>query len=265
MKRKMIRHKLFAAVLAAGCFCCAAGISASAVSVDDVANKARELGFPEAQVQQGYAYWSTGDYTQEDLNAAWAYLMEMEKESQEKFDSIFEDNSSTAPTQPSTTTGGGSADSSAADSTTAPTEATKPVTSADFINMTLEEKIAYVNSMTPEDKETFLNNLSPEERKSIMKQMSLDDKADLMEGYIGFAESMGMHVSVDNLTNENISLTIRDENGVVIDQSAVGITIDETGISHTGLFATAAAGVLLAVCGFGWLYRCLCRSDEQAQ
>ncbi len=262
MKRKMIKHKLLAAVIAAGCLCCGAGISASAVSVDDVANKARELGYPEAQVQQGYAYWATGDYTQDDLNAAWAYLMEEEKKMQEKFDSIFDDNSSTSPTQPST---GGSADSSAADSSTAPTESQKPVTSADFINMTLEEKIAYVNSMTPADKEAFLNNLSPEERKSIMKQMSLDDKADFLEGYIGFAESMGMHVSVDNLTNENISLTIRDENGVVIDQSAVGITIDETGISHTGLFATAAAGVLLAICGFGWLYRYICRSDEQAQ
>lgn len=295
MKRNRMKLRALAAVLAASCICCTAGLAASAaVTVDDVANKARELGFPEAQVQTGYNYWATGAYTQEDLDLAWEYLLNFEKESNEKFESIFESDSSTASSgtesaaesstsassaadstasQDSTASGSStsSTDSTASTESIAPTESTSSsgsgnaVSSVDFINMTLDEKIAYVNSMSPEEKDAFLANLSPEERKSIMKQMSIDDKADLMEGYIGVAEQMGMNVVVDNLTDDNISLTIRDDEGVIIDQSAMGVTIDETGISYTGLLAAAAAGVVLAVGGLICLYRYICRSDEQMQ
>lgn len=261
MKKRIVKHKLLAAVLAAGCFCCAAGLSASAVTVDDVANKARELGFPEAQVQQGYNYWATGEYTQEHLNQAWAILMQIEKESNEKFESIFETQepeSSTEQTSPTE-----SADSSA--DSTASTEKTESVGTKEFVNMTLEEKIAYVNSLSAEDKDKFLKNLSPEERKSIIKQMSISDKAEMMEGYIDFAEQMGMHMTVDEITDKNISVTIHDKDGVIIDKSSVGITIDETGISYTGLFVAATAGVVLALSGLAALYRYICRSDELAQ
>ncbi len=261
MKKKILKHRLLAAVLAAGCFCCAAGISASAVTVDDIANKARELGFPEAQVQQGYNEWATGNYTQEHLNKAWAMLLDFEKQSDSMFESIFEEETTEPVTE---ATGSGESDDSAADST-APTEQTESVGTKEFVNMTLEEKVAYVNSLSAEDKKAFLNNLSPEERRSIIKQMSLGDKAQIMEGYIDFAETMGMHMTVDEITDDNISVTIRDKDGVIIDQSAVGISIDETGISRTGVLAGSAAGVLLALCGFAALYRCICRSDELAQ
>ncbi len=261
MKKRILKHRLLAAVLAAGCFCCAAGISASAVTVDDIANKARELGFPEAQVQQGYNEWATGNYTQEHLDKAWAMLLDFEKQSDSMFESIFEEE----VTEPATeTTGSVESDDSAADST-APTEQTESVGTKEFVNMTLEEKVAYVNSLSAEDKKNFLNNLSPEERRSIIKQMSLGDKAQIMEGYIDFAETMGMHMTVDEITDDNISVTIRDKEGVIIDQSAVGISIDETGISRTGVLAGSAAGVILALCGFAALYRYICRSDELAQ
>ncbi len=259
MKTRKIKHKLLAAVLAAGCLCCAAGISASAaVTVDDIAKKARELGAPEAEIQQGYNNWATGIYTQEDLDKAWAELMKIEEQTNSMFDSIFDDDSTESATDPA------GSDDSAADST-APTEKTESVGTKDFVNMTLEEKIAYVNSLSAEDKENFLKNLSPEERKSIMKQMSLSDKAEMMQGYIDFAEQMGMQMTVDEITDDNLSVTIRDEYGTIIDKSTVGISIDEPGISRTGILAGSAAGVLLALCGFAALYHYICRSDELAQ
>ncbi|MBQ7004668.1 MAG: hypothetical protein IJN57_12000 [Oscillospiraceae bacterium] len=261
--------KTMAALLAASLVCCGSALSASAVTVDDIANKARELGFPEAQVQQGYNEWATGYYTQADLDAAWAALLDYEKQSQEKFESIFEGTQTPtqaptqAPTQKPTQAPTQGGTQSPTQPPTQPT--TKPVGSVDFINMTLDQKIAYVNSLSPADKETFLNNLTPAERNSIIKQMSINDKADLMQGYIDVAEQMGMNVVVNNLTDDNISVTIRNEEGVVIDQSAVGITIDDTGISYTGLYAAAAAGTVLAVGGFIAVYRYLRRTDEEAQ
>ena len=135
----------------------------------------------------------------------------------------------------------------------------------DFVNMTLEEKIAYVNSLPPAEREAFLNNLSPEERKSILKQMSIEDKADLMEGYVSLADKLGMNVVVDEITDDNVMLTIRDEEGVIIDQSGLSATVEDTGVSYTGLFAAAAAGVVLAGGGIIAVYRHLRRTDEEAQ
>ena len=121
--------------------------------------------------------------------------------------------------------------------------------------MTLEEKRAYVSGMTPEERRTFLENLTPEERRSLLKQMSIDNKAEVLEGFVGVAEEMGMHVTVDKLTDDNISLTIRDDQGTIVDKSEMGITIDETGISHTGLLVSAAAGAILALSGLAVLSR----------
>ena len=73
MKRIYKRHTAFAAVLTACCLC-GGGLHAAAITVDDVAQKAREVGFPEEQVQLGYNYWASGEYTEKDLEEAYARL-----------------------------------------------------------------------------------------------------------------------------------------------------------------------------------------------
>lgn len=303
MKRKNQFSKMLAAALTACTLCGSAGIHAAAITVDDVAQKAREVGFPEEQVQLGYNYWATGQYTEADLEAAYAKLCEYDTQADDKIDSIF-DTGSTAeptPTEPDRTgnetqpvqppvnssadagnAGNTSSDStadSAADSgnaggtsgsvdssAPAPTQpVTNPVSSYDFIMMSLDEKIAYVNSMSPEDKENFLNNLTPGERNSIIKQMNVNDQAELLQGYIDAAKGMNMNIAVDSISAEGIAITVRDDEGTIIDKSATGITIDETGISYDGLLAASAAAVLLAAAGFVLVYRYLCRADGGAQ
>lgn len=132
--------------------------------------------------------------------------------------------------------------------------------------MTLDEKIAYVNSMTPADKEAFLNNLTPAERNSIIKQMNIDDQADLLQGYIDAAKGMNMNIAVDSISEQGIAVTIRDNDGTVMDKTAMGgVTIDETGISHTGLLACTSGAALLAIAGFAGLHRYLRRMDGQEE
>ncbi len=305
MKRKNQFARMLAAALTACTLCGGASIHAAAVTVDEVAQKAREVGFPEEQVQLGYNYWATGQYTQADLETAYAKLCEYDTQANDKIDSIF-DTGSTAeptptepdrtgnevkPTQPpvsssadtgsaGNTSSGGAVDS-AADSgnaggagtsgsvnSSAPAQtqpATNPVNSYDFIMMSLDEKIAYVNSMSPQEKENFLNNLTPAERNSIIKQMNVNDQAELLQGYIDAAKGMNMNIAVDSISAEGIAITVRDNEGTIIDKSATGITIDETGISYDGLLAASAAAVLLAAAGFVLVYRYLCRADGGAQ
>ena len=63
-----------------------------------------------------------------------------------------------------------------------------------------------------------------------------------------------MNVTVDELTDKDISVTVRNQEGIVIDKAEVGIVIDETGISHTRPLLFAGIGILLSAAGFGWLY-----------
>ncbi len=241
MKRNQL--SMIGAVLLASCLCCSVTLTANAqVTVEDIVSKARELGIPELKIQEGLSSWNTGYYDQGDLEDVWEQLLEYEVEMNSKIDSMF---GSTVSVPDSVT-----------DSV--------PVRD-DFVNMTLEEKIAYVNSLPSAEREAFLNNLSPEERKSILKQMSIEDKADLMEGYVSLADKLGMNVVVDEITDDNVMLTIRDEEGVIIDQSGLSATVEDTGVSYTGLFAAAAAGVVLAGGGIIAVYRHLRRTDEEAQ
>ncbi len=311
MKKNRLCANALAAMLSAGVLCCGAGLQVSAITVDDVAQKAREVGFPEEQVQLGYNYWATGEYTEADLEMAYAKLCEYDTQADDKIDSIFDTGSTSqptvsepdrtgsetaAPTQPAGTASGGNssagntsseaADSAASGGTfsdagtsggntsavqtepAAPAEtqpAATTVNSYDFIMMTLDEKIAYVNSMSPEDKENFLNNLTPGERNSIIKQMNVNDQAELLQGYIDAAKGMNMNIAVDSISAEGIAITVRDDEGTIVDKTATGITIDETGISYDGLFAASAAAVLLAAAGFVLIYRHLCRADGGVQ
>lgn len=290
MKRKHTYNtKLMASLLACGCLIGGSTFSAAAITVDDVAQKAREVGFPEEQVQLGYNYWATGDYTEADLEAAYAELCKYDTQANEKIDSIF-DTPAQTPTNPpatepdrtgddstSSSSGAGtssssgnssssSGNSSSSAGTTSSTASDSTVSSTDFINMTLDEKIVYVNTMTPEDKEAFLNNLTPAERNSIIKQMNINDQADLLQGYIDAAKGMNMNIAVDSISEQGIAVTIRDNEGMVVDKTAMGgVTIDETGISYDGLLAGTSAAALLAVAGFAGLYFYLRRTDGQTQ
>ncbi|MBE6848731.1 MAG: hypothetical protein E7502_02355 [Ruminococcus sp.] len=289
MKRIYKRHTAFAAVLTACCLC-GGGLHAAAITVDDVAQKAREVGFPEEQVQLGYNYWATGEYTEKDLEEAYARLCEYDQQADDKIDDIFNNGGTVQPSQPAQTQPAQTqpatqppaqtdaaqtqpatqtpANSGTAAGTTAPAEtqpASTTISSYDFIMMSLDEKIAYVNSMSPADKEAFLNNLTPGERNSIIKQMNVNDQAELLQGYIDAAKEMNMNIAVDSISAEGIAITVRDDEGTIIDKSATGITIDETGIAHDGLLAAAAIAVLLAAAGFALVYRHLCRTDGGVQ
>ena len=57
---------------------------------------------------------------------------------------------------------------------------------------------------------------------------------------------MGLHFTVDEMTNDTVVVSARDKNGKLIDVSAMGITVEETGKSYTLPIAIAA---LLAGCG----------------
>lgn len=247
MKREKIKYALVS-ILMAGC--CLGSLHVSAYTADDIAAKARENSWPENVVQQCYNQWTSGKYTQEELDQIYERISEWSKELDDFFKNYFQ-----LPDEPSETE---PADTKAKEDDTSGGR----ISQEEFINMTFEEKRAYIYSLDEAARQAFLSSLSPEERNSLLKQLPAEDKAALMQTYIDVAEEMGINVTVDSLTNNDISLTVRDEEGTIIDKTALGVVIDETGLPHTKPLLVSVGGTLLAVLGFGGLYAYIRKTEE---
>lgn len=261
-----MKHKttcrFLASLAAAFCMFGSCALSASAYTADDVAARARASGWPEYLIQAGYNEWSSGNYSQEQLDAAYASVSSYDEKSGQMMANAlgirYKDDTPAATDAPATDapTEGSTPDSAAPQKPAATDSITitkndgtteERIPKSEFIGMTLEEKQSYIASMTPESQNAFMNSLTPEERNSILKQLPAEDKAALVQTYIDAANGIGMNVAVDSISGSDISLTIRNNSGQVIGQTAVGTIIDETGISHTVPLVTALACAVLAV------------------
>ncbi|MDE5769120.1 MAG: hypothetical protein K2H29_09140 [Oscillospiraceae bacterium] len=275
----MKKFAVSAGILSA-CLLCSAGISAKAYTADDVAQKAREAGWPEYLIQSGYNEWASGSYTQEDLNDAYDSVESYNEQTEEMICNAFgiepqpkpvpapdsspdsepdSENSSQPDHSGNSDTPGNPGNSDNSGNSNIPDR----IPSSDFINMTLDEKKDYVNSLPEDQKSEFLSSLTKEERNSIIKQFPTEQKVALMQTYIDTASSMGMNVVVDSMTDQNISVTVRNDEGVIIDKAGVGVVIDETGISHTKPLVFAGLGILTAAAGFVLLYWYSRKTEEQ--
>ncbi len=255
-----------AATAFAGC------ITASAGSVDDVLNAMREIGIPESIVLNARTRYETVPHDENgmtlihngretyDTYENWAdYVTIFGKDyiykgiaaelgiPAEDVETFFA--SSTAPAQTDQEGGGGSVTT-----VTTPEYVPSVVTDKPFRSMTLEEKKAYVASLPAEERMPFLASLSPSERNSIIKQLDTDSKSDIVSGFADLASDMGMNVSVDHIEGNDISLSIRDDEGKLIDTAAVGAsTVDDTGWDLRLPVLGSLGAMALAVTGLGWI------------
>lgn len=122
-----------------------------------------------------------------------------------------------------------------------------------FINMTLEEKQAYVASLPEDQRAAFLASLSKSERNSIIKQMDTGSQADIAGSFVDLGEQFGMHISVDQLDGNGINYSIRNSDGELIDANSVSASADDTGWDMTVPVLGGAAMTLAAFGGLTWL------------
>lgn len=299
----MIKKKLTVLFTAALCGACITGMNAGAATIDEVAATARSLGFPESVVQQGINEYNADPdfYTADVLDEAISYLYSYEAELKTQLgitdvpdkpadDPSVEGNNSTteppaqnntsSPQTPtvsggttgntvsgnnSSTSGGSSSPSVSVPSGSGSTSAdipNKPEQNA-FINMTLEEKREYVSTLTPEQQQIFFSLLTPEELKSIVKQLPSGDKAEVVDTFVKAGEAMGVQITVDEFSDDSISMSMRNNDGDLIDVASIGIIIEDTGYDYRLHFA--AAGILIfAAAGGIWLVKKKCFSEEES-
>lgn len=275
MKKKSFIKAVAGAGIVAGMLSCS--VTAYATTVDDVARVARELGYPEDLIQQGYNqyYADPGKYTSADFDYAIASLYES-------------DPMTTAPQNPkpvtATTTTVAVTGSTENTNTTVPagngntsdgrtdnnsngntnnnsggitlrtddgSEFTR-IPENDFIKLSYDEKMNYIRNFTPEQQQVIINNLTPEERRSLLKQLPVEQKMDVVDSMKNFAETFDLNVSVDDISEDNISLSMRNNDGELVGMANAGTLVEDTGYDRKGILALSAgliavAGMLLAV------------------
>ncbi len=225
-------------------------VPASAATVDDVISAAYAVGIPSQYVQEGIAMYGGGNYTSEQCDQAIASIYSY----QGRVDDLLYDyfgvekpssGGGNAATPSGSNNGSGSNPTPVATDAPQNHSGATTTTTKTFVDMTMEEKIDYVNQMPAEERGNYLSNLTPEERNSFIKQLPLDDKANVLNEFLGVGDSLGLHFTVDEMTNDTVVVSARDKNGKLIDVSAMGVTVEETGKSYTLPIAIAAllAGV----------------------
>lgn len=258
----------------------ALALPASAATEAEFIAACHAQGLPELAIQSGLNYiHNEGKTSPEDYDYYIECLGLYEDEIWENIESIFgiPRETTTAPaattTAPAETIGpNGETGATTTTTTVTTTVNTTPgidngikdwgITSAQFINMTLEEKVAFVNSLPENDRATFLYSLNADERVSIIKQMNTDNKVNIVGTLTDIGKEMGLNISVDDMTDSSLTLSVRDNDGTIVDISSVGTGVEDTGISYKGLISCTVGLMLAAGAGIGCLARKLKKGEQ---
>ncbi len=173
-------------------------------------------------------------------------------------------NGTTAPpTNP--TQGGSSSNGNSGEASNGGTTFER-ISEEEFLKMTLEEKKSYISTLTPQEQQIFFSMLTPEELKNIVKQFPTDQKAEVVDTFVNAGESLGVNITVNEITDESISMTMKDNEGELLDVAAVGVIVEDTGYDYTTLFAVSGGFVLIAG-GALWLVirKCFGNNNKEAE
>ncbi len=224
-------------------------LSASATTVSDVIAYAYEVGLPESTIQQCINQYSSGTYTSEQCDAAIAALASWAAERDSAIEDVLDgDTTSESETTTATT------DESSTDATTTTTVIETP-TESEFIDMSLDEKVAYVNSLSEEERTEFIDNMSTDVRNSFLKQLDTDTQLEIVASLVDVGDALGVSFSVDSITDDALAISARDEDGNLIDVTTFGDSVEETGIPYTKPILLGVGAILLAIAGFFAIFR----------
>lgn len=247
------------AVFAGSCFFT---FSTEAATVHDVAAVARQYGYPEELIQQGYnEYYKNPElYTSEDFE--YAIQMLHSAGSQLVTTGVQVTAVTTAPTTTTVTTASSGSTSSTVTTKTPSGGGTSADTSVtvkmpdgssftrisrqEFIKMSYNEKMAYIATFTPEQQQAFINNLSSDEYRSLLRQAPTDTKADVVDKLSQAMSSMGISVNIGELSDDKISLNMTDKDGTLLGTANAGVIVEDTGYDRSFIIKTAAALFALA-------------------
>lgn len=260
IKKLLIKTLTSVAVFCGLCFC---AMTAHGATIQEVVDTAEKYGIPQELIQQGLnEYYSDPDvYDEEYLDEAVEYIEIYHEEILKQLlgdittasTAVSGQQTTTTTTTVTTPTGGsngGSSGGSTGGSTGGNGSSTQDpngfISEQEFIKMTLEEKRAYIASLPADKQQIFLSSLTAEQLQSIVKQLPADGKADVLDKFVQAGEQLGVQVTIDEIKDDNISMTLRDDEGGLVDVATVGVIVEDTGFDYRPIFSVSAVMLLTA-------------------
>lgn len=249
MKKKIITAALTSVLTAVSVS--AFALNSSAATVDDVAEVARSYGIPEESIQAGYNeyYAHPENYPPETLDRAIDKLHETGGVIITTGAYIPENAAKPASATEAAPSGGSTDNSGEVQLKTDGGQVFSRVSPEEFINMSYEEKMAYISGFPQDQQQAIIDNLSPAEYKSLIKQAPSDKKMEIVHSLSGAADEMGLVVTVDEVTDDSLTVSMRNDEGTLVNRSSAGITVLDTGYDRRGIFAIIGAAILAAIGG----------------
>ena len=244
-------------------------LSSGAATVDDVAAVARSYGYSEEDIQAGYnAYYENPDkYTPDILDQVIAYLHAAGNQiiataPQEEAAPVVTTTTETVPSGEPVETVQQPVDNGITLTASDGSTVTR-ISREQFISMTYDEKMSYVHSFTPAQQQAIIDDLSPEEYKSLIKQSPADQKIQIVGKLSEAAEEMGLNVTVDEITDNSLTVAMRNEKGELLNVSTAGATVEDTGYDRRGLLAASAAFISIGTAAAYLLIRRMKRNGSE--
>ena len=239
-------------------------VCAEAATIEEALDYARSLGWPEEMIQQAanVYYESPELYPPEELDR------QMEQLAQFRQDLVT--NVPHDPDAAATTTQPVQSDAD----TPQPSDGSFTLTMPDgsvftrisreaFINMSYDEKMAYLSTFTPEQQNVFINDLSPEEYRSLMKQLPADKKTDIINDMAEYSKSLGLNLSVEELSDDNIVVSMKNDEGELLAINSAKDKIENTGYDRRGILALSASLIIAGAVGLFALTRKVFREESK--
>ncbi len=242
--KKKIAASLTAFLCLGTCF-----VSAAASTQDDVLEAARKAGFPESLVQQGFNYINGVDYSSDEYDLMINAINEYSQKTDEEIANILESNGIEVPAEYSGAENKTS--EPAAQEPAAPEQAVTDKAEENKPAVSESEKTVNYSDLSEEEKKEYIANMSQAQKNEIIKNLDTEKKVEIINKFIDASEELGMNVTVDDISKDSISYSIRDNEGGLVDISAVGSgLVDDTGIDYTLLVLGCLAVVVLSCFGF---------------
>lgn len=230
----------------------------SAATKEDVIAAARAAGFSESYVQQGINYLESGSYTPEQYDKMVAIINSYSGRTEEAIRDYLGGSSNPDPVPPEENIENNSPSVTESENIPEASPDT-PVQDNNETNSDTQQqnnpsvvpekdKVDF-SSMTEEEKDDYIAGLSTEEKNQIIKDLDRETQLEIIDSLIDASSSLGLNVSVDNLTKDKIEYSIRDNEGGIVDISSMGVIVDDTGIDYTILILCALTLILLSAGG----------------
>jgi len=236
--------------LSAAAALCSFALHASAETIEDVCDALREIGAGDSFIQSVRNSYDQEPHDENGMTIngrydTYANWVEYVYIYEDDINDYIMSHVFTTQTTAATETPG-----SVTQTTAVTTAVTAVVTEVPFSKMSLDEQKVYVASLSDEEREQFLASLSADDRRSILKQLGLDDKTAVLAILTDMGNDLGVHVSIDGISGDTVSYSVRDDSGNLLDAAVLGYQIDSTGWDLTLPLLLSCGAVLIAVCGF---------------